>query len=135
MVIIGALRHERKKLMLALVLPLPGILSCRIDVFDIRVSQSERMGKVRIAGFVDVVNASVIERVPKFESVSAMGMIGDCGGENVLGAILSGRGGITAKHLARVFGLVLAMVDINIQLRLALLYRNQRRKRFNCQHS
>ncbi len=33
-------------------------LSCRIDVFDIRVSQSERMGKVRILRLAGLVNVS-----------------------------------------------------------------------------
>ncbi len=35
-------------------------LSCRIDVFRIRVSQSERMGKVRILRLAGVVNVSAI---------------------------------------------------------------------------
>ena len=70
---------------------------------------------------VGVVNMAVIERVHKFPSVSAMGMIGDCGGWDALEAILSCRGGRTAKHPACIVSIVSAIVDINMQLRSALL--------------
>ncbi len=69
------------------------------------------MGKVHIAGLAGVIKASVIERVHKFARGSSGGMIGDCGGWDVLEDILSGRGGRIAKHPESLVGIVLAMAE------------------------
>ena len=63
----------------------------------------------------------------KLPSLSAMAMIRDCGDWDALEDTLGRRRERTAKHPERV-GAVLAMVDINTPLRLALLQNKPKKK-------
>ncbi len=79
-------------------------------------------------GFVGVKNVSVSApcKLESFSTIVIIG-IGDCGSLDAIGITRSGGASKNSEGLAG--GVVLAGIDIDDQLDLALLQRNQRRER------
>ena len=92
----------------------------RVDVFDVGTGKQGRKRELAVVGRVGVVNVAVI--VGRFPSVSR-GVVSR--GSDVPVVV---RGGGAAKNPNGLVGVVLAGIDVNHQLRLALLQRNERKR-------
>ncbi len=96
--------------MLALVLPLPGILFLAESMSSIlELANQKEWGKFASLGLLALSMRPLLKEFTNSQEAQLGGMIG---GWNALEAILSGcGGGRTAKHPEGLIGLVLAMVE------------------------
>ncbi len=99
--------------MLALVLPLPGILFLAESMsLILELANQKECGKFASLDLLALSMHLLLKEFINSQAAQLGGMIGGCGGWDVLEAILSVRGGgRTAKHPEGLVGIVLAMVE------------------------